>query len=272
MRQYIQLINKVLNEGESREDRTKTGVLSTFAERMIFNLNSGFPLVTTRKIDFRLVVDELLWFISGSTNINDLPERTRKWWVKWADDDGNLGPIYGEQLRHQKTITRDGKIFEIDQLQMLIDELKANPFGRRHLINLWHTSAMLETALPCCHGSIIQFYISNRNGERWLDCQMYQRSADLIIGVPVNIASYSLLMHMIAQQIEVKPGILTWVGGDVHIYKNLINAALEIVDRAPFGLPQLNISKAKSINDYGSSSITLSNYQPWPSIKVSISI
>lgn len=272
MKQYINLLNKVLHEGESRQDRTGTGTLSLFAEKMVFDLSAGFPMVTVRKVDFQSTVDELLWFISGSTNLNDLPKRTQRWWVHWADSNGELGPIYGEQLRNQRTVSGSGSIVVCDQLLSIIKSLKENPLSRRHIINLWNTASMELANLPCCHGSIIQFFVSYREDGPYLDCQMYQRSADLVVGVPVNIASYSLLTHMIAQQVNMKPGVFTWVGGDVHIYKNLIDVAIEISTRIPFGHPMLTLEKAKDITSYNEVEIELLNYKHWPSIDMKISI
>ena len=266
--EYLRILRNLRANDGGRSDRTGTGVSSMFGERMIFNLSEGFPLLTTKKMFFGGVVDELLWFISGSTNINDLPLRTRKWWKPWADANGELGPIYGEQLRAQKWPRQYGYHTK-DQLASVIESLRTDPHSRRHVINLWNGAAMEHAGLPCCHGSVIQFYVEDGK----LSCMMYQRSADIFLGVPVNIACYALLTHLIAREVGLDVGKYMHVLGDVHLYDNHREAAATQLRREPFPMPKIEIHEdAGNIYEITSGDILLQNYQSHPSIKAEVAI
>lgn len=278
MKTYHDLLQRVLDTGVKRGDRTGTGTLSVFGAQMRFDLQQGFPAITTKKLAFKNTVRELLWFISGSTNISDLHPSVHAWWKPWADDDGDLGPIYGEQFRHSRWYHQKStpwnnviatKQVEYDQLQEVIDSVRDNPDSRRHVINLWHTPAMAYTQLPCCHGSIIQFYVA----EGKLSCQMYQRSADLFLGVPVNIASYALLTHMVAQCTELEAGEFIHVLGDAHIYLNHVGQVKEQLSRDHYAPPDLELNKnIIGIDDFREADIRLLNYTHHPAIKAPLAI
>lgn len=282
---YLDVMRKILREGDITPDRTGTGTVSLFGTRMEFDLKKGFPLLTTRKIFFMGVVDELLWFISGSTNAYDLPKRTQKWWTPWASEKGNLGPTYGYLLRNlggkmptlkDDTIKSDDYRPDVgvDQLKEVINELKNSPESRRHVISLWNREYMPYQGLPTCHGSVIQFHVSpEENGKRTLSCQVYQRSADFCIGVPANIASYALLTHIIAQITGYEVGKLIWVGGDTHIYLNHLDGAQEQLSRSPLPSPTIRINEElKDIDELQESDITLLDYNFLEPIKFEVSV
>ena len=264
MKQYHDLLKTVLENGNTKSDRTGTGTISIFGYQMRFNLSDGFPLLTTKKIHFKSVVYELLWFLKGSTNISYLKKNNIRIWDEWADANGNLGPVYGHQWR--KWPTSDGK--HIDQIANLIKNLKNNPYSRRHIINAWNVGAIDEMALPPCH-LLFQFYVTN---DQKLNCKLFQRSADLFLGVPFNIASYSLLVYMIAAQCDLKPGEFVWSGTDCHIYENHLHAVEEQLTRNPYQPPTLSLNHAASIDHYTYEHVQLHNYQHHPTIKATVAI
>ena len=216
MKTYLNLMQNILQNGVSKDDRTGTGTLSLFAQQMRFDLSQGFPLLSTKKLHTRSIIHELLWFLSGQTNISYLKENKVRIWDEWADENGELGPIYGKQWRHFPKANGE----EVDQIADLVEGLKNNPNSRRHLVVAWNPGQIEQMALPPCH-CLFQFYIADNK----LSCQLYQRSADFFLGVPFNIASYSLLTHMLAQQCDLEVGEFIWTGGDVHLYKNHIEQA-----------------------------------------------
>ena len=216
MKQYLDLMQKVLNEGQKKSDRTGTGTLSIFGHQMEFDLSNGFPLVTTKKVHLKSIVHELIWFLQGSTNISYLKENGVSIWDEWADEKGDLGPVYGAQWRSWP----DGNNGTIDQIQNLIQGIKTNPDSRRHIVSAWNPALVDEMALPPCH-SLFQFYVANEE----LSCQLYQRSADIFLGVPFNIASYALLTHMVAHVCNLKAGKFVHTFGDAHLYLNHLDQA-----------------------------------------------
>ena len=243
MRQYLDLVKNILEHGERREDRTGTGTISMFGLQTKYDLRQGFPLCTTKKVKFDGILRELLWFLRGSTNINDDLTQHTPIWDAWADEDGELGPIYGYQWRSWPRFVLDEKTGQyrkehIDQIQNLLDSIKNNPTSRRLLVNAWNVSDVDKMALPPCH-MMFQFYVS---GEGRLDCQLYQRSADMALGVPFNIASYALLMMMVAKECKLTPGIFTHTLGDAHIYLNHVDGLKMQLQRAPGPLPQVEIA------------------------------
>ena len=255
----------VLKYGETREDRTGTGTISVFGYQTRYNLEDGFPLVTTKKLHLRSIIHELLWFISGDTNINYLKENKVRIWDEWADENGDLGPVYGYQWRHWKT--PDGR--EVDQVKNLIEGIKNNPHSRRHILTAWNPADVDEMALPPCH-SFIQFYVS-RDGK--LSCQLYQRSADIFLGVPFNIASYALFTMMIAQVCNLKPGEFVHTMGDAHLYSNHLDQAKLQLTREHRELPQMKINPdVKSIFDFKYEDFELVGYDPHPHIKAEVSV
>lgn len=264
MNTYLQLIEHVLTQGVQKDDRTGTGVLSTFAYQMRFNLQQGFPLVTTKKLHMRSIIHELLWFLQGNTNIAYLNENGVSIWDEWADEAGNLGPIYGHQWR--QWTTADGR--SIDQLAEVIEQIKTNPDSRRLIVSAWNVGALPEMALPPCH-AFFQFYVAQGR----LSCQLYQRSADVFLGVPFNIASYALLTHMMAQQCDLEVGEFIWTGGDCHLYLNHLEQARTQLQRQPFPLPTLHIKrKPDSLFDYRFDDFEFVDYQSHPGIKAPIAI
>lgn len=266
MDNYLNLLSDVLHNGEPQQDRTGTGTLSVFGRQLRFDLRDSFPLVTTRRIFFEGVVDELLWFISGSTNAYDLPKRTQHWWLPWADEQGHLGPTYGYQLRRKTTVNR---FSPVDQLADIILNIQANPSSRRHVITTWDPVLIPQMNLPPCHGLVIQFRVNNDE----VSCQMYQRSADIFVGLPCNIASYALLTHMIAQVCDLKAREFIWVGGDVHLYFNHIRQAKEQLLRSRRVLPQIWLDPSiKKIDDFTTDHIRLIGYNPHPAIKAPVSV
>ncbi|CAL4323821.1 thymidylate synthase [Buchnera aphidicola] len=264
MKIYLKLIKKILNFGKDKKDRTGTGTLSLFGYNMRINLKNGFPLITTKCCHIRSIIYELLWFLKGKTNIQYLNKHKVSIWNKWANKEGNLGPIYGKQWRSWENNT--GK--KIDQIKNVINEIRNNPNSRRIIVSAWNVGDISKMALPPCH-VLFQFYVLGKT----LSCQIYQRSCDVFIGLPFNIASYAILLHMISQQCDLFPGELLWTGGDVHLYKNHISLAKQQILRKPRKLPKLVIkNKPQSIFDYNFQSFKIINYKPYPSIKAIVAI
>ena len=271
MQQYLDLVEKILTEGERREDRTGTGTLSLFGTQSKYDLRDGFPLLTTKKVLFEAVIRELLWFLKGSTNINDgLTEHTCIW-DAWAHEDGSVGPIYGYQWRSWEHFSWDKatqtyRKHTIDQIQNVIDLIQTNPNSRRIIVSAWNVADIDKMVLPPCH-AFFQFYVVNDR----LDCQLYQRSADIALGVPFNIASYALLLKMIAQECKLTPGIFTHTIGDAHIYTNHVEGLKEQLKRTPKPLSQVYIAE-KALFDLRIEDITLSNYVHDAFIKFPIAV
>ncbi len=264
MKQYLELMQKVLNEGISKADRTGTGTLSIFGHQMRFNLQEGFPLVTTKRCHMHAIIHELLWFLNADTNINYLRENSVSIWDEWADENGDLGPIYGRQWRAWKTA--DGR--QIDQLSNVMTQLKQDPDSRRIIVSAWNVGELDQMALPPCH-AFFQFYVAAGK----LSCQLYQRSCDVFLGLPFNIASYSLLIHMLAQQCNLQVGDFVWTGGDIHIYSNHLDQAGLQLSREPRDRPELIITrKPESLFSYRLEDFLIENYDPHPAIKAPISI
>lgn len=264
MKAYLDLIKHVLENGIEKQDRTGTGTLSTFGYQMRFNLADGFPLVTTKKLHTRSIVHELLWFLKGETNIAYLKNNGVSIWDEWADADGNLGPVYGHQWRSWQSV--DGR--SIDQLSDVIQQIKTNPDSRRLIVSAWNVGELNQMALPPCH-AFFQFYVANGR----LSCQLYQRSADIFLGVPFNIASYSLLVHLVAQQVSLDVGEFIWTGGDCHLYLNHLEQAKTQIAREPMALPQLHLKrKPDSLFDYCFEDIEMCQYESHPGIKAPIAI
>jgi len=264
MKQYLDLMQKVLNEGQKKSDRTGTGTLSIFGHQMEFNLSDGFPLVTTKKVHLKSIVHELIWFLQGSTNISYLKENGVSIWDEWADEKGDLGPVYGAQWRSWP----DGNNGTIDQIQNLIQGIKTNPDSRRHIVSAWNPALVDEMALPPCH-SLFQFYVANEE----LSCQLYQRSADIFLGVPFNIASYALLTHMVAHVCNLKAGKFVHTFGDAHLYLNHLDQAKLQLSRDTKILPQLKLnSEVKNIFDFKFEDIEIINYESHPSISAPIAV
>ncbi len=264
MQQYLNFLQHVIDNGEEKTDRTGTGTLSTFGYQMRFNLKDQFPLLTTKKLHWKSIVYELLWFLRGDTNVNYLQENQVRIWNAWADENGDLGPVYGKQWRSWQCA--DGKC--IDQIDEVIKQIKQDPNSRRLIVNAWNVGELDKMALPPCH-LLFQFYVSN--GE--LSCQLYQRSADIFLGVPFNIASYSLLTYMIAQQCDLTPKEFIWSGGDCHLYKNHLDQAQEQLSRSTFPPPTLVINRhPESISDYQFDDFSVVGYQSHPNIKAAIAV
>lgn len=264
MRQYIELCQRVLAEGAEKGDRTGTGTISVFGHQMRFDLQEGFPLVTTKKLHLKSIIHELIWFLKGSTNVKYLQDNGVRIWNEWARPDGELGPIYGYQWRSWPMA--NGQY--VDQIKQVIDSLKTNPDSRRHIVSAWNVGQLNEMQLPPCH-ILFQFYVADGK----LSCQLYQRSADLFLGVPFNIASYALLTMMVAQVTGLQLGDFVHTLGDVHIYNNHIPQVELQVSRETRSLPTLTINPdVKSINDFTFDDFTLSNYYPHPHIKGAISV
>src|SRR5579862_7771318 len=262
MRQYLELMERVLAEGAEKHDRTGTGTLSVFGHQMRFALNDGFPLVTTKKLHLRSIIYELLWFLRGDTNVKYLQEHGVSIWDEWADKNGDLGPVYGKQWRSWPT--PDGR--NIDQLSQVIDQLKSNPNSRRILVSAWNVGELDRMALLPCH-ALFQFYVAVGR----LSCQLYQRSADALLGVPFNIASYALLNHMVAQQCGLAPGDLVWTGGDCHLYLNHLEQVDLQLSRTPYPLPQLVIRRRPpSLFEYTFEDFEIRDYRHHAAIKAPI--
>lgn len=277
MRQYLDLLKHILEKGEKRQDRTGTGTLGIFGYQMRFNLEEGFPLVTTKQCHLRSIIHELLWFLKGGTNLKYLHDNKVTIWDEWADSNGDLGPIYGFQWRFWGKKWRPGIDFTageknekfVDQIVELIEGIKKTPFSRRHIVNAWNVAAIPQMALPPCH-VLFQFYVS---ASRRLSCQLYQRSADVFLGVPFNIASYSLFTMMVAQATGLKPGEFVHTFGDAHLYLNHVEQAKLQLSREPRKLPVMKLNKAvESIFDFKFEDFSLTGYDPHPAIKAPISV
>ena len=273
MQQYHKLLQHILDKGVQKEDRTGTGTISSFGYQMRFDLNEGFPLVTTKKVHLRSIIHELLWFLKGETNIAYLKENGVSIWDEWADENGELGPVYGKQWRSWESI--DGKT--IDQVTDLIEQIKKNPDSRRLIISAWNVADLPKMALMPCH-TIFQFYTApsnspNGGGKRKLSCQLYQRSADVFLGVPFNIASYALLTMMVAQVCDLGLGDFVHTFGDVHIYNNHLEQVKLQLSRTPFPLPTMKLNtEVKNIFDFKVEDFTLENYQCHPAIKAPVAV
>jgi len=264
MRQYLDLLDNILEKGTRKEDRTGTGTISLFGHQMRFNLQDGFPLLTTKKLHLKSIIYELLWFLQGDTNIKYLNDNGVRIWNEWADEQGNLGPVYGAQWRSWPTA--DGR--RIDQITQVVDSLTCNPDSRRHLVCAWNVGEIDSMALPPCH-ILFQFYVANGK----LSCQLYQRSADVFLGVPFNIASYALLTMMMAQVTGLEPGDFVHTFGDVHIYLNHLEQVKLQLTREPRSLPKMIINpEVKSIFDFKFEDFTLEGYNPHPHIKGSVAV
>ena len=271
MRQYLDLVKYIFEHGENKEDRTGTGTLSVFGHQAKYDLRDGFPLLTTKKVLFSAVVHELLWFLRGATNINDGLKEHTPIWNAWADESGELGPIYGYQWRKWEKFVYDGRIKGyrkeyVDQIKSAIDLIKRNPASRRIIVSAWNVADIEKMALPPCH-AFFQFCVTNGR----LDCQLYQRSADVALGVPFNIASYALLLSMVAQECNLVPGIFVHTLGDAHIYLNHVDGLKEQLKRTPKTLPTVVIAK-KPFEDITSEDIQLLNYEHESFIKFPIAV
>lgn len=265
MKVYLDLLRQVLDNGKERKDRTGVGTISFFGTQMRIDISKSFPLLTTKKVHFKSIAYELLWFLKGDTNIKFLQDNNVRIWNEWADSEGNLGPVYGAQWRHWKCA--DGHT--IDQIKALIYGLKNDPFGRRHIVSAWNVGEIDKMALPPCH-SFFQFYVGSDNT---LSCQLYQRSGDLFLGVPFNIASYSLLTYMVAQVCHLKPGTFVHTLGDAHIYQNHLEQVQTQLARTPKKLPTLKLNPAiTDIDAFTFEDIELINYDPYPTIKAPVAV
>jgi thymidylate synthase len=264
MKQYLDLMRHVRDQGTVKGDRTGTGTLSVFGYQMRFDLREGFPLVTTKKLHLRSIIHELLWFLSGDSNIRYLKENGVSIWDDWADENGDLGPVYGVQWRHWPT--PDGRT--VDQISEIMRQLRETPDSRRILLSAWNVADIDKMALPPCH-CLFQFYVA----EGRLSCQLYQRSCDIFLGVPFNIASYALLTHMLAQQAGLGVGDFVWTGGDCHLYSNHLGQADEQLSRTPFPLPRLAIRRRpESIFDYRYEDFEVLNYESHAHIKAAVAV
>ncbi len=264
MRQYLDFLKAIRDTGVRKEDRTGTGTLSLFGYQMRFDLRVGFPLVTTKKLHLRSIIHELLWFLKGDTNIKYLRDNGVTIWDEWADQDGNLGPVYGKQWRSWPSA--DGGA--IDQLSRIVDEIKRNPDSRRLVVSAWNVGDLERMALLPCH-ALFQFYVA----ERKLSCQLYQRSADALLGVPFNIASYALLTHLVAQQCDLGVGDFVWTGGDCHLYVNHLEQTELQLSRTPYPLPTLHLRrKPPSLYEYSFDDVDIRNYEYHPAIKAPIAV
>nr|WP_269437400.1 thymidylate synthase [Arthrobacter sp. zg-Y20] len=258
------MLRDVMANGTQKSDRTGTGTRSVFGRQMRFDLSESFPLITTKRVHFKSVALELLWFLRGDSNVRWLQERGVSIWDEWADDDGELGPVYGVQWRSWPT--PDGG--HIDQIAKLVEGIRKNPDSRRHIVTAWNPAEVENMALPPCH-ALFQFYVADGK----LSCQLYQRSADTFLGVPFNIASYALLTMMVAQQTGLEPGEFVWSGGDVHIYDNHVEQVREQLSREPFPYPKLHIRRMpESIFDYTLEDFEVRDYQHHPGIKAPIAV
>ena len=264
MRQYLDLMQRILDDGVPKDDRTGTGTLSVFGHQMRFDLAAGFPLVTTKKIHIRSVVAELIWFLRGETNVKWLHDHGVTIWDEWADDNGDLGPIYGHQWRSWPT--PDGG--QIDQLRRIVDQITTDPDSRRHVVSAWNVADLDRMALTPCH-ALFQFYVAQGR----LSCQLYQRSGDVFLGVPFNIASYALLTHMVAQVTDLEPGEFVHTLGDAHLYRNHLDQAREQLGRTPRELPRLWLDPTRrDIDEFEIESVRIDGYDPHPAIKAPIAV
>lgn len=266
---YEALLADVLNNGTYTPDRTGTGTYSVFGRQMRFDLAESFPMITTKRVHFRSVAIELLWFLRGDSNVKWLQERGVRIWNEWADENGDLGPVYGVQWRSWPTPSGE----TVDQISQLMENLKAAPNSRRHIVSAWNPGQLDEMALPACH-AMFQFHVTpQENGPGKLSCQLYQRSADMFLGVPFNIAEYSLLTLMIAQQLGLTPGEFVWTGGDVHIYSNHLEQVKEQLTRKPYPYPKLKFNRTpKDIFSYEYEDFDVINYQHHPTIEAPVAI
>lgn len=264
MKQYLDLLNRILSEGTRKEDRTGTGTISVFGHQMRFNLEEGFPLLTTKKLHLKSIIYELLWFLQGNTNVKYLQDHGVRIWNEWADENGELGPVYGHQWRSWPDY--NGGV--IDQISNVVEQIKANPDSRRLIVSAWNVAEVDSMALPPCH-TLFQFYVADGK----LSLQLYQRSADTFLGVPFNIASYALLLQMMAQVTGLKPGEFVHTTGDTHVYTNHLEQVQLQLTRAPRALPVMRINpEVKSIFDFQYEDFVLENYDPWPHIAGKVSV
>lgn len=264
MKTYLDLLKKVKEEGSFKEDRTGTGTYSIFGQQMRFNLQEGFPLLTTKKLHLKSIIYELLWFLQGNTNIQYLTDHGVRIWNEWADKDGNLGPVYGQQWRSWPTA--DGR--HIDQITEVVNQIKNNPDSRRIIVNAWNVGELEKMALPPCH-LLFQFYVADGK----LSCQLYQRSADMFLGVPFNIASYAILTHMMAQVCDLEVGDFVWTGGDCHLYANHLEQAELQLSREPLSLSQLVLNPdRKDIFEFEYEDFELVGYESHPHIKAVVAV
>lgn len=261
--QYLNLLRDILDNGARRDDRTGTGTLGVFGRQMRFDLAKGFPLLTTKKLHVRSIIVELLWFLRGETNIGWLKENGVSIWDEWADAEGELGPVYGKQWR--SWTAPDGRV--IDQIERLVEGLKTNPNSRRHIVTAWNPADVDDMALPPCH-CLFQFFVADGK----LSCQLYQRSADVFLGVPFNIASYALLTMMIAQVVGLEPGEFVHTFGDAHLYLNHVEQAQTQLAREPLALPTMTIAPKSDLFAYRLEDFALEGYQPWPHIKAPVAV
>ncbi len=264
MKVYLDLMQRILDAGVERGDRTGTGTLSLFGTQMRFDLSQGFPLLTTKKVHLRSIIYELLWFLKGDTNIKYLHDHKVTIWDEWADENGDLGPVYGKQWRRWECA--DGRV--IDQVANVVEQIKHNPNSRRLIVSAWNVADVDQMALPPCH-MMFQFYVAQGK----LSCMLYQRSCDFFLGVPFNIASYALLTKMMAQQCDLEPGEFVWTGGDTHLYLNHLEQAKEQLTRTPRALPTMVIKRRpESLFDYQFEDFELRDYDPYPVIKAPIAV
>ncbi|MCL2595153.1 MAG: thymidylate synthase [Promicromonosporaceae bacterium] len=260
---YEDLLRDVMASGTHKNDRTSTGTTSVFGRQIRYNLATGFPLITTKRVHLKSVVGELLWFLRGDSNVGWLQEHGIRIWNEWADDDGELGPVYGVQWRSWPTPNGG----HIDQIAQVVNQIRTNPDSRRHIVTAWNVAEIDNMALPPCH-LLFQFYVADGR----LSCQLYQRSADLFLGVPFNIASYALLTHMVAAQTGLAVGDFVWTGGDCHIYDNHREQVAEQLSREPYPFPTLRLGKRDSIFDYTFDDVVVENYQHHPAIKAVVAV
>ncbi|HSC47930.1 MAG TPA: thymidylate synthase [Gammaproteobacteria bacterium] len=264
MKQYLEMMRHVREHGARKADRTGTGTLSVFGYQMRFDLAAGFPAVTTKKLHFRSIIHELLWFLRGETNTRYLKENGVSIWDEWANDEGELGPVYGYQWRSWPTPSGG----HIDQVSKVLEQLRKTPDSRRMIVSAWNVADLEKMALQPCH-AFFQFYVADGG----LSCQLYQRSADIFLGVPFNIASYALLTHMVAQQTDLQPGEFIWTGGDCHLYSNHMQQVAEQLSRKPYPLPRLVIKrKPASLFDYKFEDFEIADYQSHPAIKAPVAV
>ena len=261
--QYLNLVRDIIDNGTKRDDRTGTGTLGLFGRQIRFDLSQGFPLLTTKKVHFKSIAVELLWFLHGDTNVKYLHDHGVSIWDEWADEKGDLGPVYGKQWR--SWAAPDGRV--IDQMQNLVTNLKSNPFSRRHVISAWNPAEVDDMALPPCH-CLFQFFVANGK----LSCQLYQRSADIFLGVPFNIASYALLTHMVAQAVGLEPGDFVHSFGDVHLYLNHMEQAQTQLTRTPMAFPTLNLAPSTDLFGFDYADISVENYQSHGALKAPVAV
>jgi len=262
-RAYEDLLARIMADGTPKGDRTGTGTRSVFGAQLRYDLSQGFPLITTKRVHLRSVVGELLWFLSGSSNVRWLQDHGVRIWNEWADEDGELGPVYGVQWRHWTA--PDGH--HIDQIARVLETLRTNPDSRRMIVSAWNVADLEKMALEPCH-AFFQLYVADGR----LSLQVYQRSCDMFLGVPFNIASYALLTHMFAQQADLEVGDLVWTGGDCHIYDNHVQQVTEQLSRTPYPLPRLELRRAPSMFDYDVDDVQVTDYRHWPTITAPVAV